>query len=53
VLSDLRIDQLAAQRLEAFEGAFLVRPISREYPATSAARIAARRRVAGIFEPFD
>ena len=26
VLGDLRIDQLAAERLEAFEGAFLVRP---------------------------
>src|SRR5262249_48309001 len=35
----------AARRLEAFEGALLIRPISREHPATSAARIAARRRV--------
>ncbi|MBV8934786.1 MAG: hypothetical protein JO095_03150 [Alphaproteobacteria bacterium] len=45
VLGDFRIDQLAAQRFEAFERAFLVRSHSREYPATSAARIAARRRV--------
>ena len=30
MLSDLRIDELAAQRLEAFERAFLIRPISRE-----------------------
>src|SRR5262249_37944198 len=44
VLGDLRIDEFAAQRLEAFERAFLIR-LSREYPATSAARIAARRRV--------
>src|SRR6266436_2785256 len=43
VLGDRRIDELAAQRLEAFERAFLT-PISREYPATSAAKIAARRR---------
>ena len=48
VLADLRIEDLAAQRFEAFERAFLVRPISREYPATSAARMAARRRVAGM-----
>jgi hypothetical protein len=26
VLDDLRVDEVAAQRLEAFEGAFLVRP---------------------------
>jgi hypothetical protein len=45
VLGDFRIEELAAQRLEAFERALLIRPISREYPATSAARIAARRRV--------
>jgi hypothetical protein len=45
LLGDFRIDELAAQRFEAFERAFLVRPISREYPVTSAARIAARRRV--------
>jgi hypothetical protein len=34
-----------AQRFQPFERAFLVRPISREYPATSAAKIAASRRV--------
>ena len=45
VLGDLRVEELAPQRVEAFERALLVRPISREYPATSAARIAARRRV--------
>jgi hypothetical protein len=45
MFGDLRIDELAAQRFEAFERAFLIRPISREYPATSVARIAARRRV--------
>jgi hypothetical protein len=44
VLGYLRIEELAAQRFEAFERAFLVRAISREYSATSAARIAARRR---------
>ena len=32
VLVDLRIDELAAQRFEAFERAQLARPISREYP---------------------
>jgi len=51
VLGDLRIENFAAQRFETFERAFLVRPISREYPATSAARIAARRRVAGMVDP--
>jgi hypothetical protein len=30
MLDDLRIDELAAQRFEAFERAFLVHPISRE-----------------------
>jgi hypothetical protein len=30
VLGDLRIDELPAQRFEAFERAFLVRPINRE-----------------------
>jgi hypothetical protein len=30
VLGDFRIDELATQRFEAFECAFLVRPISRE-----------------------
>ena len=30
MLGDLRIEELAAQRFEAFEGAFLIRPISRE-----------------------
>ncbi len=52
VLGDLRIEKLVAQRFEAFERAFLVRPINREYPTTSAAKIAARRRVAGICGPF-
>jgi hypothetical protein len=36
------------QGVEAFERAFFIHPISREYPATSAARIAARRRVDAI-----
>jgi hypothetical protein len=48
VLGDCRIEELTAQRLEAFERAFFAAPISREYPATSAARIAARRRVAAM-----
>jgi hypothetical protein len=48
VLGDRRIEDLAAQRFEAFERALFVRPISREYPATSAAKIAARRRMAAI-----
>jgi hypothetical protein len=46
VLGDFRIDKLMAQRFQAFERAFLVRPISREYPATSAASMAASRRSA-------
>jgi hypothetical protein len=45
VLGDLRIEKLMAQRLEAFEVPSSSAPISREYPATSAARIAASRRV--------
>jgi hypothetical protein len=45
MLADLRVDELAAMRLEALVRAFLVLTIRREYPATSAARIAARRRV--------
>src|SRR4051794_34469253 len=39
------VNELAAQRFEAFERPLLTAPISREYPATSAARIAARRPV--------
>ena len=35
MLGDFRIDELAAQRCEAFECAFLAAPISREYPTTS------------------
>src|SRR4051794_32605449 len=42
---EFRVNELAAQRFEAFERPLLTAPISREYPATSAARIAARRRV--------
>jgi hypothetical protein len=30
VLGDVRIEELAAQRFEAFECAFLIRPIRRE-----------------------
>jgi hypothetical protein len=45
ILADLRVDELAAMRPEALVGAFLVSPISREQPATSAAKTAARRRV--------
>jgi len=30
MLGELRVEELAAQRLEAFERAFFVRPISRE-----------------------
>jgi hypothetical protein len=44
VFGDFRIDEFPAQCLEAFERAFLVRPISREYGATSAASMAASRR---------
>ena len=46
VLFDFRFDQLAKMRSKTLVGTFLVRPISREYAAKSAARIAARRRVA-------
>ncbi len=45
VLGDLRIEELATQCYEGFDRASSSAPISREYPATSAARIAARRRV--------
>jgi hypothetical protein len=38
-------NQFPAMRLEVFVRALLVAPISREYPATSAARIVVRRRV--------
>jgi hypothetical protein len=48
MLGDFRIEKLAARRFETFERAFLVRPVSREYPTTSAARIAARRRSSAI-----
>jgi hypothetical protein len=47
VLGDLRIEELAAQCPEAFERSSV--PIRREYPATSAARMAARRRVVAIY----
>ena len=49
MLADLRIDQLArgcALRRSSVPSSSA--PISREYPATSAARIAARRRVEDI-----
>ena len=44
MLGELRVGQLVADRLQRGERALLIRPISREYPATSAARIAASRR---------
>ena len=45
VLADLRVDDFASMRLQAFVRAFLVRA------PTSEARIAARRRTAGINHP--
>jgi hypothetical protein len=48
VLRDLRIDQLREIPFEPFMRPLLIRPIRREYPAMSAARMAARRRTAGM-----
>jgi hypothetical protein len=48
VLPDPRIDQLAEMRSKPFVGPSSSAPISREYPATSAARFAARRRVCAM-----
>jgi hypothetical protein len=48
VLADLRLNQLAEVRLEPLMSPLLIRPIRREYPATSAARIAVRRRTGGM-----
>jgi hypothetical protein len=47
VLGDLRINQFPKMCLEAFVRALLI-PIRREYPATSATRIAVRRRTEGM-----
>ena len=46
MLGDLRVDHLGAKRLEPTQRAVLV---GLEYPATSATRIAARRRSTGCF----
>ena len=48
MLGNLRMYQLGEVRPEPLVRAFLIRPIRREWPATSAARIAARRRTEGI-----
>jgi hypothetical protein len=48
MLGDLWIEELAAQRFEALEGAFLIHP---HQPATSAAKIAVRRR--GLTHPVS
>src|SRR6266404_2283067 len=45
MLGAFRIEELVVRHFEALQHAFLAAPINREYPATSAARIAARRRV--------
>jgi hypothetical protein len=45
MLADLRVDEFAATRPEPLVRSFSSAPIRREYPATSAARIAARRRI--------
>jgi len=44
MLADLRVDELAAIRLQAPVRGFSSAPIRREYPATSAARIPGFRR---------
>jgi hypothetical protein len=51
VLRDLRIDQLPEVRFEPLVRPLLIPPIRREYPATSAARIAVRRRTGGMAHP--
>jgi hypothetical protein len=48
VFGDLRIDQLGEVRFQPLVGSLLIGPIRREYPATSAARIAVRRRTDSI-----
>jgi len=48
---DGRVNQLAPKLAEALERAFLIQPVSREYPATSAARIAASLRGAFMASP--
>jgi hypothetical protein len=51
VFPDLRLDQFSEMRFQAFVRPSSSAPISREYPATSAARIAVRRRTGGISRP--
>jgi hypothetical protein len=51
VLGDLRPDQLPQVRRSRSWVPFSSGPIRREYPTTSAARMAVRRRVAGIVDP--
>jgi hypothetical protein len=46
--ADLRIDQFDEMRLEAFVRALFIRTHQARIPTTSAARIAARRRVAVV-----
>jgi hypothetical protein len=48
MLLDLGVPHLGPDRFQRNARARLVRPISREYPATSAAKIAARRRLEAI-----
>ena len=48
LLGDLRIDQFPEMGLKPLVRPLLVAPIRREYPATSAARIAVRRRTGGM-----
>jgi hypothetical protein len=42
---------LPEMRSEPFAGSLLIRPMRREYPATSATRIAVRRRTEGMARP--
>ena len=51
MLLDFRIDQLPETRFEPCVRPLLIRPIRRECPARSAARIAVRRRTGGMTCP--
>jgi len=48
MFADFRIEELAAQRFEAFERAFLIRPHQPRIPRYIATRTVARRRLAVI-----
>jgi hypothetical protein len=51
VLGDLGVYQIAQVPFEPFVRSSSSAPIKREYPATSAARIAVRRRTVGMCRP--